>query len=321
MKLSVIMPNYNHGRHIGAALRSILEQSHLPDEIIVLDDGSTDNSLKILREYEARYDMIRVIARKENLGAVNACNVLFREASGDYIHGFPSDDIVLPGAYERAMTQLEAHPGVGVCCADYYMVDVGSGAMEDYRLGWLPEPGFMDGVEFAERCKGWWVPSFTTFINRHALQEAGYFLENLKWHCDWFAYFVTAFRHGVCYVPTPFAARRRHADAYGTKARRDQYAQERVLRTLLETMQSEAYRDVLGRFARSGAMLFFNNEIDRLIMSDPELWTPANIMLASLPLTYRMQACKHHVDRIWDTRLEFAAEKADLIREQLNICE
>ena len=171
--------------------------------------------------------------------------------------------------------------------------------------------------EFAEQCKGWWIPSFSSFIKRSALVGAGLFREELEWHCDWFACFVVAFRHGVCHVPEPFAARRRHADAYGTASRKDGLAQEKVLRTLLSTLTSDEYRDVLGLFARSGAMLFFNNEIDRLVMSDPSLWTMGNLMLAQLPISYRMNACKQHMDFIWDNRTDAVTEHETLIRQKL----
>ncbi|MDC0335713.1 glycosyltransferase family 2 protein [Pseudodesulfovibrio sp.] len=315
--LSTIIPNYNHGDRIGDSLDSILSQSVQPDEVIVLDDGSTDDSVAVLKEYEARHDHIRLILLEENRGVVSGCNVLFKEARGEYIHGFPADDIVLPGAYERSMEQLKANPGAGVCCADYLMVDTVSGDLEQYRLGWRDQAGFMSPAEFAEQCKGWWVPSFTSFIKRDALAEAGYFHEDLEWHCDWFAYFVVAFRHGVCHVPAPFAARRRHGDAYGTAARRDTKAQEKVLRTLLEKTTSDAYRDVVGLFVRSGAMLFFNNEIDRLVMSDPELWSMDMMMLTQLPMSYRLASCKKHIDDIWDNRLDVTTEHTSLIREKL----
>jgi len=314
---SVIIPNYNHGDRIGKALDSILDQSVQPIEILVLDDGSTDDSVSVIEGYAAGHEHLRLIRLEENQGVVNACNVLFREARGDYIHGFPADDIVLPGAYERAMEQVLANPGVGVCCADYFMTDMKTGQLEEYRLSWQEKAGFMAPDDFAERCKGWWVPSFTSFINRDALAEAGYFLEDLKWHCDWFAYFVVAFRHGVCHVPVPFAARRRHDDAYGTAARKDRAAQDAVLRKLLERIRSRKYRDVLPCFVRSGVMLFFNNELDRLVMSDPGLWDMEILMLAQLPLWYRMNACKAHVDAIWDGRLNVETEHEALIRQSL----
>lgn len=311
------MPNYNHGNRIADALDSILNQSVQPMELIVLDDGSTDNSLDVMEEYASRFPIIRLERFSKNKGAVAACNALFRMAKGDYVFGFPSDDIVLPGAFERAMQMLEQNPGAGICCADYFMVDTNSGDLERYRMGFSEKPCFLPPTEFAEKLRGWWVPSFTSFIRRDALAEAGYFLDDTRWHCDWLAYLTVAFRHGLCYMPTPLAARRRHTDAYGTAGRRNQAEQDMVLRTLLTHLKSDAFRDVMPLFARSGAMLFFNNELDRLVMSNPDLWDMETFMLAQLPIWYRMNSCKKQVDEIWDNRLDADSEHKALILQSL----
>jgi glycosyltransferase involved in cell wall biosynthesis len=317
MNFSVIMPNYNHGDRIARALDSILAQSVQPMELIVLDDGSDDNSLDVLEEYARKYPVIRLERFPENRGAVAACNKLFRLASGEYIFGFPSDDIVLPGAFERAVEMLEKNPGAGVCCADYFMVDTNSGDLERYCMGFADEPCFLPPDEFAERLRGWWVPSFTSFIRREALSEAGFFLEDTQWHCDWLAYLTVAFRYGLCYIPTPLAARRRHADAYGSAGRRKSKEQDKVLRALLTHLKSDAFKDVMPRFARSGAMLFFNNELDKLVMSNPDMWDMETLMLAQLPIWYRMNVCKQQMDAIWDNRLDADSEHKSLIYDAL----
>ncbi len=317
MNFSVIMPNYNHGDRIAGALDSILAQSVQPMEIIVLDDGSDDNSMDVLEEYSRKHSVIRLERFSENRGTVAACNALFRMARGDYILGFPSDDIVLPGAFERAMEMLEKNPEAGVCCADYFMVDTNSNDLEQYRMGFSDEACFLPPDEFAEKLRGWWVPSFTSFIRRDALAEAGYFLEDTQWHCDWLAYLTVSFRYGLCYIPTPLAARRRHADAYGTAKRRNKTEQDQVLRNILSHLKSDSFKDVMPRFVRSGAMLFFNNELDRLVMSDPELWDMETFMLAQLPIWYRMNACKQQADAIWDNRFDAETEHKSLIYEAL----
>ncbi len=317
MKLSVIMPNYNDGDRIGNSLTSILDQSRSPDEVIVVDDGSTDNSREVIRGLMKRYPQLSLHHHEENQGPVAACNTAFRLATGDYIFGFPADDVVLPGWFEQAEAMLKQHPGVGICCGDYYMVDVETGKVKEMKNGWGKAPAHYTPEAFAEVLKGWWVPSCASFINRQALKTAGYFLDDLKWHCDWFAYLVVAFRYGLCHISSPVIARRRHEDAYGTQNRRDWSVQSQVLRQILERLKSPGYRDVLPSFIRSGAMLFFNNEIDRLIMTNPEMWDMENLLLAGLPMSYRHQACKQHIDDMWKPGAAMADEEK--IREALGI--
>jgi glycosyltransferase involved in cell wall biosynthesis len=304
MKLSVILPNYNHAHLVGHALDSILSQSFVPYEVIVLDDGSTDDSLQVLRRYEQKHAILTIHAFKRNQGTVVACNQLLELATGDYILGFPADDIVLPGAFKRAARQIELHPGVGACCADYLMVDTTSGHIESHRLDWRKDAGLVTPSELAEVLRGGWLPSFTCFIRRDALHMGGYFPESLKWHADWFAYLAVAFRYGVCYVPEPFAARRRHADAYGTAGRRRREEQDQVLRSLIDVLKAPENRDVLPWFVRSGASLFFSGELDRLVMSDPSLWDPETLMIAQMPIWDHLQKCRSHINAMWDERMD-----------------
>ena len=66
--LSVVTPNYNHGHLIGRAIEAVLSQSRCPDEYLILDDASTDNSLEIIEHYASRHPFIRVLRNKQNLG-------------------------------------------------------------------------------------------------------------------------------------------------------------------------------------------------------------------------------------------------------------
>ena len=101
--LSVIMPNYNYANYIGEALNAILTQSFRPTEIIIVDDGSTDNSVAIIKEYMKNYSNIRLIQNEKNMG-INYSNTLgLKKATGEYIYGCASDDRILPGFFEKSM--------------------------------------------------------------------------------------------------------------------------------------------------------------------------------------------------------------------------
>jgi glycosyltransferase involved in cell wall biosynthesis len=86
--ISVVIPNYNGGRFLAQAIQSVLNQSLLPDEIIVIDDGSTDDSLQILSEFGASIRVIHI----PNSGAAVARNLGILESSGDLIALLDSDD-------------------------------------------------------------------------------------------------------------------------------------------------------------------------------------------------------------------------------------
>src|SRR5947209_7771425 len=112
-RLSVVMPVYNAASVVREAIESILNQTFSDFEFIIVDDGSTDDSGKILREYAGRDDRIRLYTQ-ENHGLVASLNRYCRLANGRYIARMDADDISLPRRFEKQFHFLEAHPEVGI---------------------------------------------------------------------------------------------------------------------------------------------------------------------------------------------------------------
>lgn len=104
--VSVIIDNYNYGRFISDAIQSVLNQTYKDWELIVVDDGSTDDSVDIIKEYSDRYpDRICAIV-KDNGGQASCFNVGYSNAKGDIIAFLDSDDTWMPEKLERI---VEAH--------------------------------------------------------------------------------------------------------------------------------------------------------------------------------------------------------------------
>ncbi len=99
MKISCIINNYNYGKYLGDAIESALFQTRPFDEIIVVDDGSTDDSRNVLRGYESN-SLIRIIL-KENAGQLSAFNFGFAASMGDWICFLDSDDRYKPDFLEK----------------------------------------------------------------------------------------------------------------------------------------------------------------------------------------------------------------------------
>jgi len=121
--LSVIMPNYNHGKYIGEALNAILSQSYRPVEVIVIDDASTDNSVEIIQQFARKNSLVRFERNEKNMGVVKTSLKLLNMARGDYIYDAAADDKVLPGLFEKSMNLLERHPNAGLCSALSIRID------------------------------------------------------------------------------------------------------------------------------------------------------------------------------------------------------
>lgn len=119
--ISVVIPSYNAGALLGEALDSVLSQSRPAHEIIVVDDGSTDNTAAIVREYG---DAVRYIWQ-QNQGQAVARNTGIAAATGDWVALLDSDDVFLPDRLRRAAETVEANPRLMVVYSalDYYYAD------------------------------------------------------------------------------------------------------------------------------------------------------------------------------------------------------
>ena len=106
-EISVIVPCYNQEMYIAECLDSVIAQSFTDYEVIVVDDGSTDNSLSIIKKYADKYPAIRVL-EQSNQGVVSARNHAISQALGKYIYPLDGDDKIAPDCLEllyRAMSE------------------------------------------------------------------------------------------------------------------------------------------------------------------------------------------------------------------------
>lgn len=207
--LSVVLPNYNHASVLPVALRALLDQSRAPDEIVVVDDGSTDHSRDLLAEIASREPSIRVITLTENAGAIPALNRGLAASRGRYVYLAAADDWVLPGFFERATRQLESAPNLGFFCGASRLVDGPSGraigsrpaAMPLYRGGALTP----DRVKRLLRTTDNWALTGASVFRRDALVGAGGFDERLGSFADGILVRKVALRHGFYFDPRTVA--------------------------------------------------------------------------------------------------------------------
>jgi glycosyltransferase involved in cell wall biosynthesis len=119
--ISVIMPNFNKGRYLESAIQSILSQTHHDLELIIVDDGSADESMKIINESKNKDSRI-VCLRQAHNGISAACNAAIAIAKGEFIARQDSDDISAPDRLEMQLKELSGTPP-SVCFTDGYMMD------------------------------------------------------------------------------------------------------------------------------------------------------------------------------------------------------
>ena len=137
--LSVVMPVYNREKFVGTAIESILGQTFVDFEFIIVDDGSTDHSVDIIQSY--RDPRIRLIQLPRNQGVSQARNTGNVAAQGDYIAVMDSDDFSLPSRFEKQLAFLSQHPDIGICGSSLHIHGIGA-AGPPYRWMVDANPAF-----------------------------------------------------------------------------------------------------------------------------------------------------------------------------------
>lgn len=128
--ISVIIPCYNGSRWLEVAMNSVLNQSHRGLEVIVFNDGSTDESADILKRLSSGDARIKVLTSSENVGIVRGLNVMLEVAQGQYIARMDVDDISLPFRFSKQMQYLE-EKGLDLCGS--WFVEIGQGVARTIR--------------------------------------------------------------------------------------------------------------------------------------------------------------------------------------------
>jgi glycosyltransferase involved in cell wall biosynthesis len=251
--LSVVVPNYNHGRYLKAALDAHLGQTAAPCEVIVVDDASTDDSRAIVEDIAARHPAVRLIRVARNGGVNAAINRGLREARGDFVCFSAADDLVSPDFAARSLAILAEHPTAGICFSDPAEMAGDSGAVQPLPLHLRDRPSLISPAELERLLKHSWFsfPGHAVLYRRDALLAIGGFEEDLRWYADWFATCVLAFRHGACYVPEVLAVFRVTPESYHARGVRLTTVQRALVFRILDLLQSANCRDVAPAFRRS----------------------------------------------------------------------
>jgi len=235
--IAVILPNRNDARYLPRCLRSVLEQKVQPDELIVIDDQSTDDSAAVIRSMIAGHAHAQLVENPVNLGVYGAVDEGLKRSHSEYALFLASNDFVLPGIFERAKACLARAPGAGVWSALAWIVDE-----EDRMLRLHPSPVVSLGDTFfpARRCVdfalrlGNWFTGTTLIYRRDALDEAGRFDPVYMGMADLFTALIVAARHGAAYTPEPYAAIRKHANSYLTRTLSDPAGLADILEKICE---------------------------------------------------------------------------------------
>lgn len=187
-KVSVIIPTYNREHLISNSIQSVLAQTYKDFELIIVDDGSSDNTEEVVLSFKD--ERIRFIKQPVNRGVSAARNTGIKAARGSYIAFLDSDDEWLPQKLELQLELLDSRHDIAIVCSDAYVFDNRTGSTIS-RL-WHDNPSYHWGNPrkaiqhpLRELLQGFFITCQGTVVRRLVFTEVGYFDESLHTHEDW----------------------------------------------------------------------------------------------------------------------------------------
>jgi glycosyltransferase involved in cell wall biosynthesis len=271
-KVSVIVPNYNHARFLPQRLESIVQQTFRDFELIVLDDCSTDNSLQVIRDFQAQNPDVQVVLNDTNSGSTFAqWNKGAALANGQYIWIAESDDVAHPELLARLVPLLDAHPNVGIAFAQSMLIDENGSEMHS----------FLDHYQFVFQCDRWTkdfvfdgrqecaaylmyhntIPNASgALFRKTAYWAAGGAEPSWKLNGDWYFYVKVLLQSDIAFVADHLNFFRMHTQTQRQKANANAKVYDELITTLnfieanvavAPEVSKEAWRRVAGWWAGS----------------------------------------------------------------------
>lgn len=213
-RLAVILSNYNHGRYLPESLDSLLRQTRKADEMVIIDDASTDNSVELVTGYAARHPEIKLICNEQNRGYLyNARNALDMIQS-EYFFAASADDIYLPDFFRNSMTLLETYTEAGLCSALSLVLKQDRGKPVLFPSPVITmTPSYLNPDQAAHGLMkyGSWFMGNTAIYNTQVYRELGGYdqIMDLSSYADGLIMEIIAFKTGACFIPEPAAIWRR----------------------------------------------------------------------------------------------------------------
>ena len=285
---SAVLTNYNHSKYLPKALANIRNQTVKFDEVLIIDDASTDNSVEVIKAEIAAMPYARLIQNPVNRGVVASLNFGCEEAKGDYIYALAADDSYDLHTLQWCQDITENHPEVGMVSGNACVHIEATGQMRHFALP-LPQDGpaiyersALDALA-DKRCITFFGGA--NLIKRSAILEAGGQLAELKWHADWFFYLLIAIRYPFGVLPRELVTIRLAGDQY-SNASNHWEKQKPVIETFIRLVH-ERYPNEYPFFRNHGLLPTYDLQSLPLLLLQKDLRPYLTPLLVWRLLTYK----------------------------------
>lgn len=269
-KLSIIIPCYNYARYLHTSIDSVLQQDYPHYELLLIDDGSSDETWNIMQEYAACHSHIRIFKHRTNLGIFKANERGWNEARGTYLHFFSADDLYRPTSLSKVMSLFHHNPQLGLVCTDLdYFEDETGKTTTKKLLPYQIKPHIFNPEEMVSLFQKteFWIPGLTCIIKAAILKKHGHLDPQLENISDWFCFHKIALLEGVGYIPETLIAMRLHSQTYTARVKRDKRRRRATYHHLLQLLARN--REMGELFKQSGLLTFIFRELNWKLRFNP----------------------------------------------------
>jgi glycosyltransferase involved in cell wall biosynthesis len=207
--ISVVMAVYNGERYLAAAVESVLAQTYRDFEFLIVDDGSTDRSGAMLRDYAARAPRVRLIARP-NKGLTKSLNEAIGLAQGEFVARMDADDVSMPERFEQQVRYLREHPDCVCVGSRVALIDPYGAVVQpvtDHKLTHDEiDAELLQGI-------GWAIVHPAAMIRRDALQRVDGYHEEFRTSQDLDLFLRLAEIGRLANLPEPLVQYRQHFES------------------------------------------------------------------------------------------------------------
>ena len=224
--VSIITPSFNQASYLEQTLRSVFDQDHADIEYIVMDGGSTDGSVEIIKKYASK---LAYWSSEKDAGQADAINKGMGRARGEIVAWLNSDDTYLPGAVAAAVRAFEQHPDVVLIYGDMLAVDEQGQTFNTFHYHQL---ALEDLLSFQI------IGQPAVFMRRSAFEKAGGLDPSFHLLLDHLLWIRIAAQGHILHVPQTWAAARYHAEAKN-RARAAEFGREAF--RILEIVERDNY--------------------------------------------------------------------------------
>jgi glycosyltransferase involved in cell wall biosynthesis len=202
MLVSIVTPSYNQDRYIEQTIHSVLTQDYPQIEYMILDGGSTDGTLNVVKKYE---DKFAWWVSERDKGQTDALNKGFARAKGDILAWINSDDTYSPGAIRAAVDYLWEHPDVGMVYGDCNYIDESGNVIGKFQASQTSYKLLRQGYTH--------IPQQTMFFRASLWKQVGPLDDSFYFAMDYDLWTRIAARTQIKYIPQTWANFRLHRSA------------------------------------------------------------------------------------------------------------